>query len=178
MRRLSIVAVVLAVALLGLAAAGIAGTTAQDATPGAAGHPLVGAWIVDSEAGTADPPSITIASADGTAVDTTADGASAGVWEATGPRTATLTLVGLFEEEGFGGSYFIRAEIEVDAAGETFEGPYAYTVVGADGTVLETGEDTASGTRLHGPAADAVGSPLAGFPTWEPEAPEAATPAA
>ena len=177
MRRLSVVAAVLAVALLGLVVAGRPGTTAQDATPGAEEHPLVGAWIIDSEEGTTDPPSITIVSADGTAIDAGADGAIAGVWEATGPRTATLAFVGVFAEEGFAGSYYLRGEFAVDAAGETFEGPYSYTAVGADGTVLESGEDAARGTRLRVPAAAAMGTPLAGFPTWVPESPAAATPA-
>ncbi len=161
------------------------GTGAQEATPGAlVGHPLVGAWVVDTEAeNPANAPSVTTIGADGIAIDVTADGASAGVWEATGPRTATLTLAGVFEEEGFGGNFFIRAEIEVDAAGEAFESPYTFTVVAADGTVLETGQDTARGTRLRVPAAEAVGTPLAGFPTWTPATPEAggpeeATPAA
>jgi len=177
MLRVSVLVSIVAVVLLGLVFTGGRGTTAQDATPAAlAGHPLVGAWIIDSEVGASDPPSITVLGADGTAIDTTAEGASAGTWEATGPRTATLILVGVFEEEGFGGSYFIRADIEVDAAGETFEGPYTYTVVGADGTVLESGADSARGARLRVPAADAMGTPLAGFPTWTPATPEVGTP--
>ena len=170
--------------VIALAAPGT-GTSAQDATqPATAGHPLVGAWLVDSDADDeASPPSVTTLSADGTAVDAGSEGASAGTWEATGPRTATLALVGVFEEEGFAGSYFIRAEVDLDAAGDAFASPYTFTVVAADGTVLETGEVTARATRLRVPAAEAVGTPLAGFPTWTPAvpeagAPEAATPAA
>lgn len=181
MRRLSVLVVLVTGALVGaLALGGSAGTTAQDATPAAtAGHPLVGTWLLDSEVDNeADAPSVTAFAADGTAVDAGSDGASVGTWEATGPRTATLTLVGVFEEEGFGGSFFVRAEIEVDAAGETFATPYTFTVVAADGTVLETGEVTGRGTRLRVPAAGAVGTPLAGFPTWTPATPPAATPAA
>lgn len=186
MRRPLVLVALVAAVLLGVATLGHStGTGAQEATPGAtAGHPLVGTWLLDSEVdNAADAPSVTAFAADGTAVDAGVDGASVGTWEATGPRTATLTLVGVFEEEGFGGSFFVRADIEVDEAGETFATPYTFTVVAADGTVLETGEETGRGTRLRVPAAGAVRTPLAGFPTWTPAtpeagAPEAATPAA
>ncbi len=119
---------------------------------------------------------VTVFGADGTAVDTGADGASAGTWEATGPQTATVVLAGFFEEEGFGGSFYVRAEVEVDEAGETFESPYTFTVAAADGTVLETGELMAHGTRLHVPPAEAAGTPLPEVPTWTPATPEAGTP--
>ena len=185
MRRLSVL-LLLAPVLVGAVAFGRgAGTSAQDATPPATvGHPLVGAWLVDSDAADeASSPSVTTLSADGTAVDASSEGASAGTWEATGPRTATLALVGVFEEEGFAGSYFIRAEVELDEAGDAFESPYTYTVVAADGTVLDTGRATGRAARLRIPAAGAAGTPLAGFPTWTPAVPEAgaleaATPAA
>ncbi len=192
MRRVSVLVSLLVVLLVGLAVTArfssgsvaqegtpiVGGAQTQDATPGAtAGHPLVGTWLIDSDTeDEASSPSITVFMADGGAVDVGADGASAGTWEATGPRTATLTLVGIFEEEGFGGSFFIRAEVELDEAGETFTAPYSYTVVAADGTVLETGQATAQGTRLRVPAAEAMGTPLAGFPTWTPATPEAGTP--
>ena len=180
MRRLMILVSVLTVTLLGLAVAGGAavGSAAQDATPIAlAEHPLVGTWVVDTEVGNeADAPSVTVIGADGTVVDTGVDGASTGTWEATGPRTATVLLLGFFEEEGFGGSYYVRIEVEVDEAGETFEGPYTFTVVTADGTVLETGELMSQGTRLHVPPAEAVGTPLPEVPTWTPATPEAGTP--
>ncbi len=180
MRRFAVLVSVLTIALLGLAVAGgsAVGSAAQDATPAAlAEHPLVGTWIVDTEVDNeADAPSVTVFGADGTVLDASADGATAGTWEATGSSTATVVLVGVFEEEGFGGSYYVRIEIEVDEAGETFEGPYTFTVVAADGTVLETGELMAQGTRLHVPPAEAAGTPLPEIPTWTPATPEAGTP--
>jgi len=189
MRRVSLLGALLVALLVSLVTIGavaqeatpiVGGAQSQDVTPIAspmvgatAGHPLVGTWIIDSQAENAtDPPSVTAFGADGIAIDVTAEGSSAGTWEATGPRTATLTLAGVFEEEGFGGTFFIRADIEIDEAGESFTSPYSYTVVAADGTVLETGQDTARGTRLRIPAAEAVGTPLAGFPTWTPAEPE------
>ena len=42
-------------------------------------------------------------------------------------------------------------------------------MVGAEG-------DGGEGTRLHTETMDAVGQPLAGFPTWTPATPEAGTP--
>ena len=51
MRRLSVLLVVSAVVLLGFALNGLTPTSAQDGTPVAtAGHPLVGAWVIDISA--------------------------------------------------------------------------------------------------------------------------------
>ena len=172
---------VVAVVLLGLVAAGRAGPmTAQDATPAAlAAHPLVGTWVADPDADNpANPPSVDVFTADGVALSVAAGGAAtAGAWEATGPRTATITFVGVFEEEGFGGTFVVRGEVEVDEAGEAFTAPYSFTAVAADGTVLETGQGTARGTRLPVEPAEAAGTPLAAVPTWLPDV-DGGTPAA
>jgi hypothetical protein len=182
MRRFSVLVVIgvlATVAALGLVTA-IA--DAQAGTPSAiATHPLVGTWIVDGETGAGDAPTLTSFTADGIVIDTGAGPVLSGTWQATGPRTATFIAVGVVEDEGGGGSFFIRAEIDVDAAGETWTAPYSWTDVAADGTVLETGQDTASGTRLVIPSAETAGASLPGFPIWTPMtseggAPEAATP--
>src|SRR5919112_3770608 len=87
---------------------------AQDATPTAmAGHPLVGTWIVDRNP--ADPtemPTTNVLTADGGLIDPSVG--AAGVWTATGERTADFTLIAIFAEgraaigvEVGGGSYFV-----------------------------------------------------------------------
>ena len=74
-------------------------TRAQETTPDAmAGHPLVGTWIVDRNP--ADPsgmPTTNIITADGGLIDPSVG--AAGVWAATGERTADFTLIALFERE-------------------------------------------------------------------------------
>lgn len=179
MRRIVIVLLVV-ISFTALIGAGqlSRGTNAQDAaTPAAAGvHPSVGTWIADSEAGPTDAPAIVVVTADGGVISTGTDGALAGTWEATGPRTSTFLLVGVWEDETGGGYFYIRGESEVEASGETEMTSYTWTDVDADGTVLDTGQDVSRGTRLSVPPADAVDSPLAGVPTWMPATSAAATP--
>jgi hypothetical protein len=175
-----IVIVVLVVAFAGLIGSGRLGprVSAQDAaTPAAAAvHPSVGTWIADSEAGPADAPAIVVVTTDGGVISTGTDGAIAGTWEATGPRTSTFLLVGVYEDGGSGGYFYIRGESEVDASGETEMTSYTWTDVAADGTVLDTGQDVSRGTRLVVPPAEGVGMPLPGVPTWTPATPVAGTP--
>lgn len=156
------------------------GTAAQQATPAATvGHPLVGTWVVDSEIeNPTNPPSFNAFMADGTLVNIGSDGASVGTWEATGPRTATMTFAGLVQGES--GVYFIiRGNLEVDEAGETLAAIHSFTLVSADGTVLMAAEGGgAQTTRIHAEPLEAVGQPLPGMPTWTPATPQAGTPTA
>lgn len=179
-RRRSVLVALVAAALVGAVGAGRSvGTATQQATPAAtAGYPLVGMWVVDTEvADPTNPPSFDVYMADGTAISIGHEGATAGVWEATGPRTATLTFAGLFREAGSAASFILRANVEVDEAGESFTASHSFTLVAADGTVLATAQGgTARGTRLHAEPMDAGGKPLPGFPTWTPPTPEAGTP--
>jgi hypothetical protein len=150
-----------------------------------AGHPLVGAWVIDVSAEAPGQPqeatvapNVTVFTDEGIVLNAAPGaGTDVGAWEATGPRTAALTFVGLIQEEGFAGSVVIRATVEVDAAGETFSGPYSYTVVAADGTVADAGRDTSRGVRIPVEPVEAEGTPPAAVPTWTPETPAAATPA-
>jgi len=102
---------------------------------------------------------------------------TAAAWEATGPRTATVTFAGLAGGPGSGASFVIRADVEVDETGERFTATHSFMLVAADGTVLTSVPEggTASGTRLPAQSGGA-GTPLAGFPTWTPASPETGTP--
>ena len=175
-----IVIVVLVVAFAGLIGSGRVGlrVSAQDAaTPAAAVvHPSVGTWISDSEAGPMDAPAIGVVTADGGVISTGAGGTIAGTWEATGPRTSTFVLVGVWEDETGSGYFFIRGESEIDPSGQTEMATYTWTDVAADGTVLGTGQDVSRSTRLVVPPAEGVGMPLPGVPTWTPATPVAGTP--
>ena len=154
-------------------------TAAQEATPGAlAGHPLVGTWIVDTDVDmTSDPPEVGIFNADGTVFGLGASRWVSGAWEAADDHTGTVTMTGVFEANG-GGYVVVRGPHEVDESGDAWTCPCTFTVVAPGGTVLTSGSATAHATRLPIETADAVGKPLPGFPTWMPEAPAAATPAA
>ena len=185
MRRLSVLLLVSVVVLLDFAVNGLSPTSAQDGTPVAtAGHPLVGAWVVDTSAEdpagpqqATVPPDVTVFTDEGTVIDSTPFGETGiGAWEATSSRVAALTVVIPVEEEDFAGSVIIRATVELDTTGETFSGPYSYTVVAADGTVVDAGRDMVRGMRIAVEPVEAEGTPLAAIPTWMPEAAAASTP--
>jgi hypothetical protein len=169
MRRVSLVLSLLVVLLLGLITLAH-GATAQDATEtpelelaSQDGHSLVGSWIVTEEGNT---PSIATFSSDGTVVDIETETTMAGSWEATGDDTADATFAGFFSGEGFSVYVVIRASITVSDDGESFEAPYSFTVVGNDGTVLESGNGTVTAVRFPVEPVEAGGSPLEGMPTW------------
>jgi hypothetical protein len=152
-------------ALLG-AALGLGGlrrTAAQD--PDAAAHPLVGAWLVADPADPARPMLVNQYWADGNALFIVPDGhTDHGVWTATGPRTAELTLVGFVRDPSGAivGLATTSGAVEVDATGETFSGEADFELAALDGTVLETGRGGALGTRI---ALRPMGPTAAGTPT-------------
>lgn len=181
MARRSVLRALLAGLLLGLAA--VAGAArAQDGTPAAealAGHPILGTWLVTDPNGS---PSVTSFTADGVVVDVEADGGTAlGTWRPTGDRTAAFTMLLLVSDADFAASVQINVTVEIDATGDAGTGDYSYTAVLADGTVVDAGTGSVTVVRMPVQGLDAVGTPMAGFPTWTPNqdenGPPAATPA-
>lgn len=134
MRRISLLAVL--AALVGIGGLGRApGIGARDGTPAAAGHPIVGAWLVrDVEDATAPPFRLTFL-ADGLClqVDPSA-GEHAGVWTPTGPRTFVLTIQQVVD----GGIATIRGTGKVAADGQGIV--VAYTIEFAPGGGAGTGQ--------------------------------------
>jgi hypothetical protein len=128
--------------------------SAQEATPTArTGHPLVGAWILDRDTTQpTNPLQLIVATADGVYLGVDYDGRTAvGVWEATGPRTAAVTVRASAPSAGvpFVGQAVIRGTVEVAENGLSFTAPYTLEVVAADGTSSgEYGVTTAQGTRI------------------------------
>jgi hypothetical protein len=128
--------------------------SAQEATPTArTGHPLVGAWVLDRDTThPANPLQLIVATADGLYLGVAYGGSTAvGVWEATGPRTAAVTLRVPAPIEGvpFVGDAVIRGTVEVAENGLSFTAPYTLEVVAPDGTSSgEYGVTTAQGTRI------------------------------
>jgi hypothetical protein len=172
-----------ALAGLGAGAAALALTatarqaSAQDATPaGTAGHPIVGTWIIDrNTTTTVEVPVVVVFTGDGGFIDP--GQGVAGVWEPTGPRSAAMTIIP-FVDGGAGGYGVVRATWDVDEGGDVMSGPAVVTIVTPDGTVVAKDELTSRATRLRVDPMANGGQALAGFPTWTPAPPAAATPTA
>lgn len=167
MRRSAVVVVVAAI-LVGLIAGRSGRVAASDAgTPVAAiGHPVVGSWLLDTNADDpANPPELVVFSSDGTYVAAAASGAATiGVWEATGDRTAAVTLLFFLpsKDAAFGGLGKVRATVVVDAAGDAFSAPYTLEFVAPDGSTSgELGPATATATRIR---LEPMGTPVGPAP--------------
>ncbi len=170
----------LVVALAGLSGLGrgYIGASAQDTAPAMADHAIVGAWIVDTiSAIDTDSPEIGTFSADGGASGLGANRVAGGHWEAVDEKTAMLTLVTVSDHDGMGSYVVVRGLHVLDETGDAWTcAECTFTVVGADGTVLDSGTAPASAKRLPVQGPDMVGMPLAEVPIWTPAMPDAATP--
>jgi hypothetical protein len=178
MRRFGVFRSGAVVLLLGVLLALGGATTAQEATPTAmSGHPLVGTWLLDTDAeDPANAPEVTTFTTDGAYISVDAEGfVQLGLWEATGEQTATLTLVSSFEEDGaFAGTFMIRAAIDVEPGGDAFTAEYTGELVdptGAGGG--EYGPGTATAARI---AVEAMGTPVGPLSVLFGEEEEGATP--
>ena len=95
-----------------------------------------------------DAPTLAVFTADGAIIDPV--WASAGAWQATGPRSAAWTLVGLSAGVPSGYSV-VRVTGEVDAAGTSYAASKRPgDLVAPDGTVVATSRVRHRGIRLHG----------------------------
>jgi hypothetical protein len=126
---------------------------AQEATPTPmTDHPLVGAWILDRDlTHPTNPQQLVVATSDGLYLGVDYGGRiSVGVWEATGPRTADITLHVTADEQGvpFLGLAVIHGTVEVREDGLSFTAPYTLEVTGQDGRTEEYAGTTAQGTRI------------------------------
>lgn len=162
MRKALIPIVAVLVLVLGFAVA-TAGNTSPVATDQ---HPFVGTWLFDADAEEPTNASDVVrVSADGGYISVNAAGLTTlGVWEATGERTAivTVTSTGVDETGAPAGTFVIRAAAEVDASGNAFTASYTSEVVDPDGTGTgEAGPTSATATRL---TPEPMGTPVAGTP--------------
>jgi len=143
-----------------LAIAGSPGLTrAQDDSM--QGHALVGAWLVDSDSSSdINVPENMIFSSDGTLVDVQGSDVTVGVWEATGPSTATITFSAYFTDDNgdYNGGYTVRAAGELSADGNSFTATYTVESLNPDGTTSgQAGPGTVTATRIM---AEAPGTPV------------------
>jgi hypothetical protein len=154
MNRLTALVVLIAVVVPGTVGFDArSSATAQVATPTAMGeHPLIGAWLLDTNADDpANGPEVTIFTADGAYISVDAEGfPNHGAWEATGERTAGLTIISPgMEENAFAGMFVVRASIEVDETGDSFTAQYTGEFITPDGRESgEYGPGKATATRI------------------------------
>ena len=149
-------------------------TTAQESATDLAGHPLVGSWLVDTDTSTeTDAPEFGVWTSDGIMMGI-GSSSSSGMWQALDEQTGLVSFVGLFPD---GSGYIaVRGPHTVDETGNVWNAPYSWTVVGPDGTVLDSGESAARGIRIQEDLSVAAtspygaGTPLAVMPTWSPAA--------
>jgi len=137
-------------------------------------HPIVGTWIIDRDiTSAAEVPVVVVFTSDGGFIDP--GQGVAGVWEASGPQSAAMTIIP-FTDGGAGGYQVVRATWEVDEGGDTMSGPASITFVAPDGSVTMAIEVNSNATRLKVDSMENGGQALAGFPTWTPAPPAEATP--
>lgn len=142
------------------------GVTAQDESTSTAGHPMVGAWLIEPYE--AEPPELFVATADGIVVNAGVEGTGYGSWAATGERTADATFLGplVDPEAGFLGFATIRASVEVSEDGQSFAGTWTMelpaTMAEAMGMPAgEVGPGGVSGVRV---VVEPMGEPVAPMP--------------
>ncbi len=118
----------LLVAVAFAAVLSLAGLVALSSSPGETsaqddsmqGHALVGTWLVDNDPETdSNLPELISFSSDGTLVDVQGTEVTLGVWEPTGPSTATVTfsLYWADDNDEYAGGSMVRASVELDADG-------------------------------------------------------------
>ena len=178
MRRIAVFVALSFSIMLGLAAVAN-GAIAQEGTPQAGIipepiHPIIGTWIIADPDGV---PGLTSFTSDGVVTDLESDGTvGLGIWQPTGERTAAFTMVQLMSGEGFAGSVQINVVVTIDASGNSGTAEYTYTVVLADGSVADSGSGNVTISRLMVQPLDSMGTPIPGFPTWNPSADGGGTP--
>jgi hypothetical protein len=144
-------------ALAGLGASGLAlaartpiASAQEVATEG---HPLVGTWFLDNGTGNlTDALDTFIIHADGTYIEANADGTvRLGVWEATGPTTATLTIEA-YSRDATGanlGAIIIRLTIELNPDGNSYTAEGTIELIRPDGSHSgQAGPATGTATRM------------------------------
>ncbi len=155
-------------AVTGLGAGGL-GLALGARTPDAAaqevttvGHALVGTWFLESSsANPTQAHDLFILHADGTYIEANADGSvRLGVWEPTGPTTATLTIVA-YSRDAAGaslGGITIRLTITLNPDGNSYTAEGTIELTAPDGSTSgQAGPAMGTATRM---LVEAPGTPV------------------
>lgn len=143
---------------------------AQESTPAAsASHPIVGAWVVDTvSASPVDSPEIGIFMPNGSIAGLGANRVAGGSWEVIDERSVMLTLVTVSDLAGVGSYAIVRGPHTVDESGNAWTCACTFTVVGADGVVIDSGEAPANALRVPVQGTEITGMALDEVPFWQP----------
>ena len=106
-----------------------------------------------------------------------ANRSAGGRWEVVDAQTAMMTLVTVSDSGGEGSYVVVRGPHTVDASGDAWTCACTFTLVAADGTVLDSGDAPANARRLPLQGPEQTGTALEEVPIWHPAMPDAATPA-
>jgi len=161
MRRQVPIMAVLATVALAMAAMA-PGALAQDESAAEA-HPLVGAWMVNS-----DPEDLIVFETGGAIINLSPGAAAIGTWEPTGEGTADFALHFISATPGEG-TWTIRGSLEVAADGTSLNGTYTFEPspeiaanFGMEPGELGPGEVTAQ--RI---VAEPMGEPIGPLPDFD-----------
>jgi hypothetical protein len=118
-----------------------------------AGHPLVGTWfLVSSSANPTEAHDLFILHADGTYIEANADGSvRLGVWQATSPTTATLTIEAYSRDEAGAsqGGIIIRLTITLKPDGNSYTAEGTIELIAPDGSMRgQAGPARGEATRM------------------------------
>lgn len=172
MRRTSIVVSAAALVLVGLLAGGRLPMTHAQGDAGAAGHPLVGSWLVsitveDQEPGAALPasvPSLVTYFADGNVLVANAGQltplppgsglfftAGHGQWLAPRDSGAEGSFVSLVLDQtgGLSSTVIARTTVEVDTSGDAYTGSFTVESIGSTGDVTDARQANVEATRIQ-----------------------------
>jgi hypothetical protein len=176
-RRLSITLMVVAISVAALLV-GTRGLAQDQPSPT---HPLIGSWLITFPDDPTLPPSLYTFNSEGTVIGTNLQGTRHGAWQATGDRTADMTVIGYASGPArvMATLVTVHAQLDVDASGNHLTIRYTVTV-GREALARTSGPYTATGERITVEPMPAVteGTPLAPTITAPTMTPPAATPAA
>jgi hypothetical protein len=123
-------------------------------------HPLIGTWMITDTSEDPQDPSTSVSAfvPGGTWVQLEEGEFSLGVWEPTGPTSAALTFAAQIPAEEGGGTFTIRATVEVAPDGQSLTADYTIEVSDVEGAPPgEYGPGSVTGTRV---VVEPMGTPV------------------
>jgi hypothetical protein len=127
------------------------GALAQDDPASTAGHPFVGAWLVDTNtAEDSEPHSRLVVHPDGTLLQVDQTTVAVGAWAPTSAQTADLTIAAQVDMgDGQVATITVRANVTMDPAGDAWTGEASVERVDAAGDASgQMGPIPAAATRI------------------------------
>lgn len=146
-----------------LATPRVSPSMAQQTTPTTEmSHPVVGAWILDTDASTGEnAPSLASFSSDGVYHEVSSDGPDGiGVWQPIDADSVALTItyIDVDPDGTYSSTTTVRATVDVDSSGNAFTAQYTLEFVDPQGgSSGQLGPGTATATRM---TVEPMGTPV------------------